>query len=172
MSDSDTDATEEKTKKGGMKKLLVGLVVAVIGIGAGFATPILLDGSAAEKDSKELTAKTLDIPEATEELAFLDFEEVVINLKDARFSRFLKIDFSMQISKPQVAAITEILEDNRVILKNWLLSHVADKSPEDIRGKKGYNQLRREIHDKFNAMMFPDGIERIQDILFKEFNIQ
>ena len=59
-----------------------------------------------------------------------------------------------------------------VVLKNWLIAHLREKKLEDVRGKLGHNTLRREIHDKFNEMLFTDGIERIQDVLFQDFKVQ
>jgi flagellar basal body-associated protein FliL len=32
--------------------------------------------------------------------------------------------------------------------------------------------LQREILEKFNSMLFADGIDRILDVLFEEFYIQ
>jgi flagellar basal body-associated protein FliL len=45
-------------------------------------------------------------------------------------------------------------------------------SMEDIRGAAGQNRLRREIHDQFNLVMFPDTEGEIKDVLFEEFNVQ
>ena len=49
---------------------------------------------------------------------------------------------------------------------------MAEKGTEDLRGKFGRNRLRREMHDYFNKVLFEDGIERIQDVLFSEFHVQ
>ncbi len=55
---------------------------------------------------------------------------------------------------------------------NWLIGHLRDKQLEDVRGKFGQNMLGREIHGKFNELLFTDGIERIQDVLFRDFKVQ
>ena len=45
-------------------------------------------------------------------------------------------------------------------------------SMDDVRGAAGQNRLRREIQNEFNANLYPDGDDRILDILFEEFSIQ
>ena len=34
------------------------------------------------------------------------------------------------------------------------------------------NRIRREIRDQFNAMLYPNGEEKIIEILFDEFVVQ
>ena len=105
-------------------------------------------------------------------MAFIDFDEVVVNLNDVRYSRYVTCTFSLQIAKSQELAIQKLVDEREVVLKNWLIAHLRDKKLEDVRGKLGHNTLRREIHDKFNEMLFTDGIERIVDVLFQDFKVQ
>jgi flagellar basal body-associated protein FliL len=185
MAENSTENAEaedagEKKGKGGLGKLIVWAVVAIVGIGAGFATPLVLmsDSKAVEEEGIEVpeievAEDQLPIPDPNEEVAYLPFsEDIVVNFNDPRFSRYLKMRLSLQIAKSQTDDITKLLEEKNDVLINWLISHIADKRVEDIRGKRGTNQLRREIHDSFNALLFTDGIERIQDILFQELNVQ
>ena len=108
----------------------------------------------------------------TGEQAIVEFEEVVVNLNDARYSRFVSCKFSLQVAASQKEAITEIVDKKNVVLMDWLIAHLREKELEDVRGKLGHNALRREILSKFNELLFKDGIERIQDILFKDFKVQ
>jgi len=167
-----TEVVEKK--KSPLVNMLIWGVIAAVGIGAGFATPMFLMGGpdkdveAAEKEPEEM----LPIPDPTEEVGFVEFKELVVNFNDPRFSRYLKMSFSLQVPKSQMEDVAKLLEEKNDVLKNWLIGHIADKKVEDIRGKQGTNRLRREIHDAFNQLLFKDGIERIQDVLFKELNIQ
>ena len=173
--DSTNEEGDTPKKKGGLKKLLIWIVVAVIGIGAGFATPIMLMSGPTEIDEPQentLPENQLPVPDPGEEVDFLPFNEVVVNFNDPRASRYLKLKFSLQVAKSQADDITKLLEEKHDILINWLIGHIADKRVEDIRGTQGTNRLRREIHDSFNGLLFSDGIERIQDVLFQELNIQ
>jgi flagellar basal body-associated protein FliL len=49
---------------------------------------------------------------------------------------------------------------------------LSDQSLQEVSGKAGVNRVRREIREQFNAMLWPDGSEYIQDILFDEFVVQ
>ena len=162
-------------KPGMMGKLLVWGVVFLIGAGTGAAVPLLTAPAAAEDpgtDARTVGIKLMDFPEPGEEVAFIDFEEVVANLNDPRSSRYTTCTLSLQIAKSQEEALTKLVEEKNVMLKNWLIGHLRDKTLEQLRGQYGLNLLRREIHDKFNEILFTDGIERIQDVLVKDFKVQ
>ena len=174
---AEEELTAEQQKKSGSKLgILFWLLIAVIAIGGGFATPIVIAKLSNETDQgptgdNSNPAKTA-LPDPDEKSGFIDFDEVVVNLNDPRFSRFLKVSFSLQVADSQKAEIETLVEQKKAVLTNWLIAHIADKKIEDVRGKFGHNRLRREIHDVFNSILFKDGIERIQDVLLKELNVQ
>ena len=171
---------EEETEQpaaqpGGLiPKLVIWGVVFVLGVGTGVSVPLLLmspSASVANARGPSDSAR-MDIPEPDDQVAFIDFDEVVVNLNDVRYSRYVTCTFSLQIAKSQELAIQKLVDEREVVLKNWLIAHLRDKKLEDVRGKLGHNTLRREIHDKFNEMLFTDGIERIVDVLFQDFKVQ
>jgi flagellar protein FliL len=169
-----TDAKPAAAKKPGMVMLVV---VGALAVGGGVGTPLLiskLSGDEAETTAHARVTKIagIEMPEPGSKTTFIDFEEVVVNLNESRFNRYLKLGFSLQIASTQKSAIETLIKQKQVVLKNWLISHIADKSLEDVGSKIGHNRLRREIHDQFNLVLFDDGVERVQDVLFKEFNIQ
>ena len=174
MADEEAPEENEDEKKSGgkMGKLIVWGVVFMLGIGTGVGTAMFLAPSGevepviAEIDNK------MDIPEPDEKIAFVDFDEVVVNLNDERYSRYVTITFSLQVAASQQLAIQALVDEQEAVLINWIIAHLRDKKMEDVRGKLGHNTLRREIHDEFNKILFTDGIERIQDVLFKDFKVQ
>ena len=87
-------------------------------------------------------------------------------------NRYLRLRISLLVSKPHQKELEERLLVDGPLIKNWLLSHVSDKSLDDIRGKAGQNMLRREILDRINHTVAPDGRDRVFDVLFEEFNVQ
>jgi len=140
---------EEKSapSKGKMKGLVILIVVGIIAAGGGYATPLVL---------KKFTEKhTENVKESLGsdglKLAFIPFDTVVVNINEANLGRFLRI---------------------KAILKNWLIGHLSDKSMQDVAGAAGVHRSRREILDQFNTLLFPDGSDKIRDILFEEFNVQ
>ncbi|MCA9263100.1 MAG: flagellar basal body-associated FliL family protein [Planctomycetales bacterium] len=164
MADEEPKA-EAAAKPGLMKQLIWCAVGFAVGAG-GFAIPLFcpqLFGQGSEVvEEEETPAKP----------AFLEFGQVVVNINEDRFNRYLKINLTLQVDETELETVTADVETKRSILVNWLLSHLSDKSMEEIRGAAGQNRLRREIQDQFNSVLFPDGVDRIQDVLFEEFNVQ
>jgi flagellar FliL protein len=145
--------------------LLWGSLGLVLGAG-GFAIPLFLSGlmgSAAEGTS----SSTSQIKPA-----FITFGAAVVNLNSDRFNRYLRMSITLQVAESDVEAVNELIDKQKSVLKSWLLSHLSDKTMQEIRGAAGQNRLRREIQDQFNTILFPDGYDRIHDVLFEEFNVQ
>ena len=103
---------------------------------------------------------------------FLVFGQMVVNLNEPLLTKVLSLDVAIQTDGKYYDEVEAALKAKSPILKTWLTSHLADKTIEDIRGKVGVNRLRREIQDNFNSLLFKDGHERIQDIMFEEYHVQ
>ena len=52
------------------------------------------------------------------------------------------------------------------------MGRISDQVAHEVSGKAAQNRLRREIRDEFNAKLFPDGSDQINDVLFEEFVVQ
>ena len=168
------DAPEEKQGGGFIGKLIVWSVIFFGGIGTGVSVALFVLPSS-EATSQEVDPnpiEKMDIPEPDDELEFIEFDEITANLDDPRYSRFLICKFQLQITAAEKDAIQTLVDKNGVILKNWLIAHLSERKPDDVMGKLGFNTLRREIHDKFNSLLFTDGIERIQDVLIEDLKVQ
>ena len=158
----------ESSPPKGKTGLIIGASVAVVMGGLGFAVPFLFP---------QLFVTTPEEPAVVAAApagppAFITFDETVVNLNSDRLNRYLRIGITLQIQADEEEFVTEQLEMKKAILRSWLISYLADVSMEDIRGAAGQNRLRREIQDHFNSTLFEDGYDRIQDILFEEFNVQ
>lgn len=175
MADKDQDQPEDnKNKKSGKLMLIIVGAVALI---SGTLTPIVIaqfTGTSPKEDStaNAKNSNALDIPEANEKIALLDFKEVTVNLNESSFNRYLKVSLSLQIAESQKVEIEKLLAEREAVLRNWLYGHLSDKRLDDIKGKQGHNRLRREIRDEFNKALFDDGVDRIQDVLFREIAVQ
>lgn len=155
-------------KGGGLAGAVTWGLIGLVAGASGFALPQYLSqghGEAAEPASAHPAA-------AIESVVFIPFDEIVVNLDEGRLNRYLRIRLTLNVSKQNELMVSGLLEKNKAILKNWLLSHLSDKTMDGIRGAAGQNRLRREIQDHFNTQLFPDGFERIRDVLFEEFNVQ
>jgi flagellar protein FliL len=103
---------------------------------------------------------------------FIPFGRIVTNLNEQTLTKYLSLEITLQAGAEHEEEVKAAIETRKPILTTWLTSHLADKTLEDIRGKVGVNRLRREIQDNFNSLLFTDGRERIEDVLFEEFHVQ
>ena len=163
---------ESAPKKGGP---LPFIAVGILGTGLGLAVPFLLPSSPAASGHDDGEAKRPPIHETDEKkMTYIPFTEkpIVANLNDGRMTRYVNVAVSLKISKEKEAEIRRLIDQKLPELRDWTVRHLSGKTLDDIRGEAGMNRLRREIGDSFNEMLFPDGYDRIYDVLFPEFAVQ
>ena len=171
--EKETTAAATPRAKGGMMNWVLTGVVGVVSAGAGFAVPQVLRGGAAGPADETEHGNQSSAKEVHKlESAVVPFGDVVANLDDNRMTRYLRVKFALSVAKKDAESVQHVVEERKTNLKNWLIGYLQSKQVEDVRGTAGFNQIRREIHDQFNQMLFPSGDEKIQDILFDEFNVQ
>lgn len=156
-------------KGGGMKSLLVLVVIGVAASGAGFALPMLLGGGLHGDPEQNAAASKHAGPAKP---VFVQFGDVVVNILDERLTRYLKVKLILVVDEAQEKAVSEALNKNKPMLKNWLISYLCDRTLEDVRGAGGVNRMRREIQENFNYLLFGEGADKIRDVLFEEFVLQ
>jgi flagellar basal body-associated protein FliL len=160
---------ENVPKKGSsITKIAIWLVVALASIACGVATPLAIAKFGAESSPSELTLT----PDPDAELDYIDFEEVIVNLREQQFSRFLKINVSLEVPKDQKMEIEKLVEARKAVLLDRINLHFSEVTTDDLKGKFGQNRIRREMHGYFNQILFDDGVELIRDILFRNLHVQ
>ena len=155
-------------KKGGLRTWLLLGVVALVATLGGAAMPyglavagVSLPGLGAAKDTN-----------ADNKPAFVPVGDVVVNLSEERLTRYLRVKLILAVDESQEKVVKDLFDKNKAILKNWLIGHLSDKTLAEVSGASGVNRLRREIQDQFNAILFPDGSEKIHDVLFEGLVVQ
>ena len=172
MADQPEAAAAPEPKRKGLAVAL--LATGAIAGAAGAGVPLLLrlehppDSHTVAAEPQPATHEPL----TAERAEFIPFGDITVNLNEGRLNRYLRLKIALQVDKLQVEKVTQAIEKQKLVLRNWLLSHLSDKDQEQIRGAAGQNLLRREIRERFNALLFDDGYDRIYDVLFEEFNIQ
>lgn len=171
MADRLGESTEGTPRKSGIG-LLGASFLLFCAAAAGIALPAVLPDVLTSFSS--IDAAVAPDVNAGEELGmtYVPFGEVTVNLDEGRMNRYLRLKMSLQVQRQDQEQVKQLLTQKSLILKNWLLSHLSDKTLDEIRGKAGQNMLRREIRTSFNTMLFADSQNRIYDILFEEFNVQ
>jgi flagellar basal body-associated protein FliL len=149
--------------KRGAGARLAWVALAVVAAGSGVALPwvLPLHGHAPAK-KEHVGAKPVVVP----------FGDVVVNLGEERLTRYLRVKLLLVVEDAEEKEITELLVKQKAFMKSWLIGYLSDQSLAEVSRAAGVNRIRREVRDQFNAMLFPDGAEKIYEILFDEFVVQ
>lgn len=103
---------------------------------------------------------------------YVEFGELIVNLDEGRLNRYLDVELVLQARAGERDRVVELVATNRVAMQDWLLSYLSGQNMEAVRGPDNHDRLRGEIRDKFNTLLFPDGNEGIDKVLFTKFAIQ
>lgn len=177
MADEPQATSESTPASAGGTSLLDFVAMAVVGVVCGvagvFVPRLILGKSGAEAASVAAAVKKEEDKGKDTEAkpAFVPFGDVVVNLNEPRLNRYVRVNISLEVAEEDVKDVTEAVEQNKPLLKNWLIAYLSDKQLDEIRGAVGLNRLRREIRDAFNRLLFDDE-EKIRGVLLEEFNIQ
>jgi flagellar protein FliL len=149
------------------RKLLI-LVVGVVFAGAGAAIPMFVNVPALFAKSKNDKAKS----NAEAKTVIVPFSDVVVNLVDPRMQRYLRVKIAVLVEADAEEEITELLAKHKAAVKSKLIGHIAGKEIKDVSGTVGVNRLQRELLERFEDVLYPDGHGHIRGVLFEEYVIQ
>ncbi|MCS7166752.1 MAG: flagellar basal body-associated FliL family protein [Gemmatales bacterium] len=168
---AETASTEATAQSGGRLRWVILGILALASIAAGFALPWLFSAWASSKRDAHATPRPPP-KESVEKTAFVSFGDVVVNLHEERLTRYLRLKIVLEVEESEEKDIQELLNKRKAPLKSWLISYLADRTLDEVRGTVGINRIRREIRDHFNEMLYPDGREVIRQVHFEEFTVQ
>jgi flagellar basal body-associated protein FliL len=153
--------------KSAKRGLFLWVLLALVAVGGGASLPWIMGGHRHDTHEGKKKGETPKNKQAA-----IPFGDVVVNLAEDRLSRFLRVKIMVAVDETDTKEITELLTTQKAFLKSWLIGYLSDQSTQEITRKVGLNRVRREIRDQFNARLYPDGEEKIIDILFDEFMVQ
>ena len=159
------------------KGKLVLIVAAVLAATAGGAIPVVVDvskmvGAKPAEEGKEADKKKKKKHGADEHLAAVLVGDVSVNLAEERMTRFIRVKVAVQVDAAAEKKVQELVEKQKVALKSWMISHIAGKSLKDVSGTLGVNRLQREMLERFDDMLYPNGDSPIRAVLFEEYIVQ
>ncbi len=103
---------------------------------------------------------------------FVHFGEAVVNFGDGPGLHYLRVEVKLRVPRGSEAAVAVAVENNKPVLRDWLITHLSEKTLEEVRSSAGIDQIREEIRDGFNQLLLPDDDMRpIEQVLFQEFTI-
>lgn len=166
--------TSVPVKKKGKLVLIVSCVAA---IAAGSAVPFVVDVSAvtgkkAVVDEHGTPAKVKKPKHSEEHLAIVPVGDVAVNLAEDRMTRYLRVKVAIQVDEKAEKTAAALVEKRKVALKSWMISHIAGKSLKDVSGTVAVNRMQREIMERFDDILYPNGDSPIRNVLFEEYVVQ
>jgi flagellar FliL protein len=173
---ADPKADAAAPASGGKNKLfiLIGALVAVLGLGGGGAWYFLHgsdDGAASSKkehsagsDSKKKKKDKEAPPE------YLAIEPFTVNLQPENGDQYLQIAFTLQVDGAEQA---EIIKSNMAKVRSRVLLLLSGKKASEINTVQGKQQLAGEILAVVKEPFTEHGSEQeVSDVLFTSFIIQ
>jgi flagellar basal body-associated protein FliL len=180
-----TEFANNSPPDSGARNWLVMAIVGLVAAGFGVALPTVFQQQPQTSAANGKRVATAGVDRATQnakprgaqaepdrhEPAFIPFGEVVVNLAEVNLARYLRVSLTLQVDPVNEEIVKRAVERRKTILKNWLIAYLADKAIDEVRGAVGVNRARRDIQEQFNRLLFPDGPELIQDVLFEDFTV-
>jgi flagellar FliL protein len=152
-------------RKKGRKLIFIGVCLACAAAGGSF--PMVVDvGHLMGKEKKE-KPKVHD-----SEAAIVPVGDVVVNLAEERMQRYLKLKVALLVDPDKEADVTELVGKQKAALKSKLIGFLAGKSLKDVSGSVGVARLQREVLERVEEVLYPDGHGPIRAVLFEEYVVQ
>jgi flagellar protein FliL len=158
-------ATEAPKKK--LKKSLILLVCLIFPI-AGATAPMVVNGSGMFAKSKEDKGKE----KKDAKTAIVPFGEVVVNLSEDRLQRYLRIKAAFLVDAEVEEEATELVTKKKAAVKSVMIMHLAGKSLKDVSGTVGVTRIQRELLERVEDVLYPEGGSHIKAVLFEEYVVQ
>jgi flagellar basal body-associated protein FliL len=159
------DAAVAPKKKGG--KMMI-LIVGVVFAAAGAAKPMFVNvpamfaGKPKGEKGKHPEGKGAIVP----------FGDVVVNLVDPRMQRYLRVKIAVLVDGEAEEEVTELVAKHKAAVKSKLIGHISSKEIKDVSGTVGIHRLQRELLERFEDVLFPEGHSQLREVLFEEYVIQ
>jgi flagellar protein FliL len=167
MSDAQPQAPAQPgEKRPGKKRKLGWILICVVSILAGAAAPIALGAA------KLFSSGSGKNAEQEDEQVSLPFGEAAVNLSEGRMTRYLRVKIVIQVQAADVKDFTKRLDKRKPVMKDWLIGHLSGKTLKDVGGTASVKRIQREIQDRFDELLYPEGDGKPFEVLFEEFVVQ
>ena len=158
MADSEADAGNPPVKKGKFKVILC-LVLAIVGAGAGFfvvSEGLIPTGSGAEKSA------TMKHPAATGKVAFVELPAVMISISGAPEIRHIRFRAHLEVEPARKAEVAHLVPRVMDVLNGYLRAiEVAE-----LEDSLALMRLRAQMLRRVQLIIGPGAV---RDLLVMEF---
>ncbi len=163
MADENTAAegteVEEAPKKSKLPLIIGAVVVLAGGGGAAF---MFMSPKPAEAEAAPGPA----LP--TDKLGkLMPLESFIVNLNEAKSTRYLKITFSVELADESVQ---EVVDERLPLIRDRVLTYLSGLSVDDVRGEAPKETVRETLIMRVNEALNMDG--GVRSVLFTDFVVQ
>jgi flagellar FliL protein len=164
-------AAEEAPAKNPKKKLIIIIAAVVLLAAAGGGAWFFMKS---KEDPKKAGAHKEAAEEHAEDAAhppvFVTLETFTVNLQPDPDEKFLQLDLSMQVAKPEEA---EALKGQMPAIRNRILLLLSSKQASQISTMEGKQELSNEIITEVNKPFSEHGKpQKVMGVFFTSFVIQ
>lgn len=153
--------TEAQPPKKSRKLVLI--VVCVVAIAGGAAAPMAFASKPkGDKPKAKGEAKTAVVP----------FGEVVVNLAEERQQRYLRTKVALLVEADGEKEVTDLVAKKKAAVKSAMIVHLSGKVTKDVSGSVGIQRMQRELLERVEEVLYPDGNSRVRSVLFEEYVVQ
>jgi len=172
------EAAAKTPSKGGRRRLLIwlgmALAVAAVSAALGYAIGDRVRSARADAPAEAPAEPAATAPkdQGSEELTYVDFDPVIVNLDEPRLARYIRATLSLGVRRTDQSAAEAVIRERMPELKNSLIIYLAGCSLDEVRGSNNLSRILREIQDSFNQRLWPEGRPLIAKVGYKEWAVQ
>jgi flagellar protein FliL len=159
-------AVEAAPKKKGKKLIIAAVCLIFTGAGAAFPmfvnVPGLLAKPKEDKGKEKKDAKTAIVP----------FGDITVNLSEDRLQRYLRVKVALLVEAEAEKEVLDLVTKKKAAIKSAMIAHLAGKTVKDASGTSGVTRSQRELLDRIEEVLYPEGGSKIKSVLFEEYVVQ
>ncbi len=145
-----------------LQLLIVILIAITLILGAFFILWEYMDNKAVPADPNAQAARSVDSVKAEKLSAkekrelTVEINDILTNLKDG--DSLIKISFAFELENKKTK---EEFEQQDFVVKSIVIQTLADMTPEQVRGSKGYDNLTAQLMNKINPILTEGKLKQI-----------
>jgi len=113
----------------------------------------------------------LAVIDSSPENSYVQLDEVIVNLA-TKPQRYLSLDVALEVSHENELMVAQKVEHNRIALMDCLITHLSGKTVDDLRGTAAIENVRSELTQRFQDILFSDNSDDQQKVVFEKLMIQ
>jgi flagellar basal body-associated protein FliL len=124
--------------------------------------PALVGKSKEDKGKEKKDAKTAIVP----------FGDITVNLSEDRLQRYLRVKVALLVEAESEKEVLDLVTKKKAAIKSAMIAHLAGKTVKDVSGSAGVTRTQRELLEKIEDVLYPDGGSKMKSVLFEEYVVQ